>query len=240
MDDLKIIQRPSHFELKLWPIPDAPEENKVGIQMEVKLPPGYPNEAPDIMLRSLRGVSGKTCIQLEESLRTEIQQRFGEQMIFVLTSIVKEYLDSHNDTEEDLGIPKNDKVFSQYEITAAEKDGTPVTTETFQIWWTEFRKELEQKKRSAGGEVRLTGRELFAQSGSTALVAPDTGSGAGDSTDIDWELFAEEEGDDVDIEDIEDDDVDDEEVDFSKFKAIEVDEKEFDQYKDDDNYDDDE
>jgi len=185
-----VIDPPGHFEIKLLPIPDAedPSENKVSIKMEVKLPQNYPAAIPEIHLRADKGVSSKNCTMLETKVREESEKLIGDQMIFMLTNIVKEWLDEHNDDSDQ----KDDsKKLNQFVESSFDKDGTPVTVETFNLWWTEFREELEKNKTKISADRSiLTGKEFFARSGSTALV--DSSEPTDKGTEIDWELFTEE------------------------------------------------
>jgi len=191
MEDINVIDHPGHFEIKLLPIPDAadPAENKVAIKMEVKLPSNYPSALPEIHLRVDKGVSSKNCTTLETKVREEAEKLIGEQMIFMLTSIVKEWLDEHNDDTDD---KKDHPKLNQYVESSFDKDGTPVTVETFTLWWKEFRPELDKKKSKniPGEKSNITGKEFFARSDSTALV--DTSEPSEKGTEIDWELFTEE------------------------------------------------
>jgi len=150
MEDLTVMDHPGHFEIKILPIPDAEDQldNKVAIKMEVKLPLNYPSVLPEIHLRVDRGVSSKNCTILENRVREESEKLVGEQMIFMLTSIVKEWLDEHND-ESDTKDQQNSKL-NQFVESSFDKEGTPVTVETFNLWWKEFRTELEKKKYQNG------------------------------------------------------------------------------------------
>jgi len=91
-----------------------------------------------------------------------------------------------DDDDEDKDKPKMDK----YVEHSFEKDGTPVTVDTFNLWWAEFKAELDKNKEKVAESSTLTGKEFFARGGSTALVAPDESGEKG--TEIDWELFTEE------------------------------------------------
>uniref|UniRef100_A0A6B2LHX8 RWD domain-containing protein n=1 Tax=Arcella intermedia TaxID=1963864 RepID=A0A6B2LHX8_9EUKA len=187
MDELTILDRPSHFEIKLLPVPDAddPSLNKVSIKMEVKLPTGYPSILPEVHLRVAKGVSSKNCTMLEERVREEAKNQMGEPMIYILSAIVKEWLDEHNDEEKD----QLESRLDQFVENTFEKDGTPVTVETFTMWWTEFKAEMEKNAVKNAEKSAISGKEFFARGLSTSLVAPDSG---GKGTEIDWELFTEE------------------------------------------------
>jgi len=64
---------------------------------------------------------------------------------------------------------------------------------------------MQNKKKAIIGETKLSGKEWFAQSGSTALVAEPSIKKSGEATEIDWELFTAEE-DDENLDDLNFDD----------------------------------
>jgi len=146
MNDIEVIERPGEFHIKILPIPDAenPADNKVGIKMEVKLPTDYPNVPPGVMLQSIKNVPGKVCQMLEAKIRETAQNSLGDQMIFTLVSIVKEWIDEHNDSDD----AKPEAVKAAVEEVVPETDGTPVTPETFGIWYKGFKEDMDAKKRS--------------------------------------------------------------------------------------------
>eukprot|EP01126_Amoeba_proteus_P046888 TRINITY_DN5321_c0_g1_i2.p1 TRINITY_DN5321_c0_g1~~TRINITY_DN5321_c0_g1_i2.p1 ORF type:complete len:147 (-),score=15.33 TRINITY_DN5321_c0_g1_i2:289-729(-) len=94
---LPVLSGKNHFEIKLLPVPgsDNPSDNNVGIKMTLKIPPNYPTQAPDISLQSIKNVPKKILEELEASCREEAQNSVGDPMIFVLTSIIKGWLDEH-------------------------------------------------------------------------------------------------------------------------------------------------
>jgi len=47
------------------------------------------------MLRPIKGVSGKDLAEILAQCRNECQSSVGTPMIFTVTSIIKEWLDSH-------------------------------------------------------------------------------------------------------------------------------------------------
>jgi len=186
--------------------------------MEVKLPSDYPNVLPEIFLRPIKNVPGKVISSLEEKVREEAQSKLGNQMIFTLVSIVKEWLDEHNDDDE-FAMPSDTKNgLPIYEELIVDKDGTPVTKETFTIWWEGYKAELAASKLARSVEELVTGKEFFARSGSTSLVAP--AEGGDKAADIDWELFMEE-GDGLDeLEFDEDEEEEGDEDDGIVFKDV--------------------
>lgn len=101
--------------------------------------------------------------------------------------------------------------------------GTPVTPENYRLWWENFLREREAQQPSKQQERRLTGRQYFAQSGSTALVAEaefeakleKARSEAGEAgEEVDWALFEDE-----DLEALED--LDEEEESDEEAEALE-------------------
>jgi len=207
MNDLEVIERPGEFHIRVFPIPDAenPADNKVGIRMEVKLPADYPNVPPEIMLQSLKNVPGKVCQTLETKIRETAQSSLGDQMIFTFVSIVKEWLDEHNESAD---TPKQEDTKKQVENLPEEKEGTPVTPETFNLWFKGFKIEMEAKKKvQVSQSSQLTGKEWFARSSSSTALLPasSTKKTEDGAPDIDWELFTAEEGDE-NLDDIEFDD----------------------------------
>jgi len=122
-------------------------------------------------------------------------------MIFTLVSIVKEWLDEHNESETTIK-----DVAPLVDEFIPEKEGTPVTPETFALWFKGFKEEMDAKKKAASASSVLCGKEWFARSStSTALLPAVTMKKDGDAPDIDWELFTAEEGDE-NLDDIEFDD----------------------------------
>lgn len=97
------------MELRLYPISDAddPSVNKgmslslfslipvVGIKMEIKIPTDYPNAIPEVQLNSLKGVPKRILDQLQQQIKDEATTNLGEQMLFMLTQIVKGWLEDH-------------------------------------------------------------------------------------------------------------------------------------------------
>lgn len=87
-----------------------------------------------------------------------------------------------------------------------EKEGTPVTPETFALWFKGFKEEMDSKKKATAQGSQVSGKEWFARSSSSTALLPAVAMKKGDGTpDIDWELFTAEEGDE-NLDDIEFDD----------------------------------
>src|SRR4051812_35378913 len=93
--------------------------------------------------------------------------------------MLKDWLDEHLDGDEGEGALNAAQQLARARAQAALDlefrgvgDGTPVTPENYKLWWETFLREQEASAPvKASTETRLTGRQYFAQSGSTALVA---------------------------------------------------------------------
>eukprot|EP01126_Amoeba_proteus_P046889 TRINITY_DN5321_c0_g1_i3.p1 TRINITY_DN5321_c0_g1~~TRINITY_DN5321_c0_g1_i3.p1 ORF type:complete len:191 (-),score=56.07 TRINITY_DN5321_c0_g1_i3:279-851(-) len=180
--------------------------------MTLKIPPNYPADAPDISLQSIKNVPKKILEELEASCREEAQNSVGDPMIFVLTSIIKGWLDEHN--EEVLDLPLNVSKSAIHIDESEYKEGTPVTVETFQAWWGDFIRSKNEANVKLKNQGQLTGKAYFQKMGSTAIVDDfdddDEDQDAekdeevleeGQDTDkVDWEVFVDE--GDVDLDEL--------------------------------------
>jgi len=61
-----------NFTIKLAPFPGEEEKNKVGLTLEVKFTPLYPNEAPQLYLRNLLNISTIQAQELEEKIKQQV------------------------------------------------------------------------------------------------------------------------------------------------------------------------
>lgn len=56
----------------------------------------YPNEVPEMSIRSLRGVNSKQLKELTEKMDSQAQELLGMQMLFPIAQLVKDWLDEQN------------------------------------------------------------------------------------------------------------------------------------------------
>jgi len=75
-----------------------------------------------------------------------------------------------------------------------DSDGTPVTPETFALWFKNYKEEMDAKKKAIGQTSQITGKEWFARSSSTSLLPAVSVVNKDGAPEIDWELFTAEEG----------------------------------------------
>lgn len=174
LEDYSLLQEsPRVVLLKLFPVPgdDAADENQVGVEAKFTLPAQYPEEAPELVLTPLRGLTQRHCDDLTASTLKEVDNLLGMPMIFQLSEVVKEWLMENNRDHTDesmhaLMIKKaQDEARAREEEEArarkAERgedsdsddedkprviDGTPVTVESFTAWEKKFVDEMRAIK----------------------------------------------------------------------------------------------
>ena len=165
-------------------LPDAKEEDEPPkFLLSVRFPEEYPDEAPQLDIKTAPGNASATehfsvsedRDQLLSSLDETIQENLGMAMIFTLVSALK-------DAAEQLIQERKDAVAREHEeqLLAAEREenkkfqGTPVTPETFLKWREGFLKEMKEKRQREEEErllelkkakvkepVKLSGRQLW-------------------------------------------------------------------------------
>ncbi|KAG1668067.1 hypothetical protein FOA52_010477 [Chlamydomonas sp. UWO 241] len=120
--------------------------------------PNYPDEAPCVRLRALRGLSDGEIAAGMAHLQTHIEENMGMSMIFTLVSASKEWLRSRVDMaqqetpEQERKRLENEEEFRRSELR---RHGTMFTPELFAAWKAKFDKE-------GGGRGTMLTPELFA------------------------------------------------------------------------------
>eukprot|EP01129_Flabellula_baltica_P011663 TRINITY_DN5155_c0_g1_i1.p1 TRINITY_DN5155_c0_g1~~TRINITY_DN5155_c0_g1_i1.p1 ORF type:complete len:222 (-),score=63.97 TRINITY_DN5155_c0_g1_i1:25-690(-) len=181
---IKMPHRDNHYQIKIWPDPDGGDDvNRVGIALEIIIPDGYPNVIPGIRLNGLKGVNNQQCLALENIIREEAEEAVGYAMIYLLSTIVKDWVDENNDGDKR-------KVRERDEINVTFQEGTPVTPETWNDWWAGFVVEHNIKDILAD-DGRITGKKFFIDDGYTADPESD------EMADVDWEVFEAEADEDL-------------------------------------------
>ncbi|XP_048594436.1 RWD domain-containing protein 1 isoform X1 [Brassica napus] len=163
----------------------------------------YPDEAPLLDVKSIRGIHVGDLTILKEKLEQEATENLGMAMMYTLASSAKDWLSEHygQDDGDDYAeeeAAKEDEVIVPH--------GEPVTLETFVAWRERYEAELALERAklmpesalTAPKEKKLTGRQWF-ESGKArgTVVTADQESEDEDDEDIDFE--------DEDFEDDEED-----------------------------------
>jgi hypothetical protein len=221
MEELTVSDDKKKIFLRILPFDDD-SMNNVGIKMELAIPEEYPEVIPGITLHSIKGVTGRALNDLEATLKQEGTSHLGEPMIFIFAEIIKNWLGDNNNEEEQLSLLslKSKKI----EEKANYKEGTPVTVDTYEAWWSSFKAETALDD-SLNNNNKLNGKLFFASLGDNAtgdeeLTDSEDGEEVIDgekevaTVEVNWEVFAEEdlgEFDELSSDDFEEDEKVDEE-----------------------------
>ncbi|XP_062510208.1 RWD domain-containing protein 1-like [Corticium candelabrum] len=126
----------------------------------------YPDEPPDVELKSPRMVDEDQLVQISSTLSDTICENIGMVMIYTLVTAVQDCL--NRIVDEKMQTTKEEKqrqtiVTSLDMLQEAVVSGTPVTRDTFAAWKDAFIKEQEQSNalRPDPSASKLTGRQLF-------------------------------------------------------------------------------
>ncbi|CAN6827530.1 unnamed protein product, partial [Brassica oleracea] len=195
------------FQITVTPQDDDLEESSsippVQLGLVFSHTENYPDEAPLLDVKSIRGIHVGDLTILKEKLEQEATENLGMAMMYTLVSSAKDWLSEHygQDDGDDYAeeeAAKEDEVIVPH--------GEPVTLETFVAWRERYEAELALERAklmpesalTAPKEKKLTGRQWF-ESGKArgTVVTADQESEEEDDEDIDFE--------DEDFEDDEED-----------------------------------
>ncbi|EFA84445.1 hypothetical protein PPL_02477 [Heterostelium album PN500] len=217
MDSFKSIND-DNIQITLLPNPSG-EDNHVGVILDIKFTPEYPNEVPIIELIPTEKLTKDRIKELIQNIDCQAKENIGTSMIFMLAGTIKEWLDNNNtdgsveeeeDNEESIESEEEEPVF----------EGTPVTVEAFLEWRKKFIAETQPIKKDLSKQGKITGRKLF-EIDSSLILSDSKFMEEGEETSnisvaalkpkleevaaqVDWSLFGEEDlpdDDDFDEED---------------------------------------
>ncbi|KAF3509913.1 hypothetical protein F2Q69_00009990 [Brassica cretica] len=162
----------------------------------------YPDEAPLLDVKSIRGIHVGDLTILKEKLEQEATENLGMAMMYTLVSSAKDWLSEHygQDDGDDYAeeeAAKEDEVIVPH--------GEPVTLETFVAWRERYEAELALERAklmpesalTAPKEKKLTGRQWF-ESGKargTVVTADQESEEADEDIDFEDEDFEDDEED---------------------------------------------
>ncbi|PVU92106.1 hypothetical protein BB561_004037 [Smittium simulii] len=134
----------------------------------------YPEEAPkyDIELVDSIRLNQSDIIAFKDSLKELIGDCLGMAMVYTMAYGLKESMTARIiQKEEEKTRMENERLDKEIALEQQKFIGTPVTTETFNVWKQTFEEELaaEQSlgkleiKKADSKKLKLNGRELFEQ-----------------------------------------------------------------------------
>lgn len=197
----------------------------MAVTLKFELPLKYPDEKPSIELLSSRNLDDYDLKGLLSNLQDKAEESLGYVMIFQLINEATEWLLTKTTRmEEEIQEEKDRKARADEEEQVKRLDGTKVTAASFLAWKAKFDAELlvskmeksklhgldeGQLSTGAGGQRRLTGREMFETDKS--LIESDLNFDDLDQNQIESLLQVDDDGEELDpsqFDDLSDDDDD--------------------------------
>lgn len=178
----------------------------------------YPDEAPCLRLRAVRGLSDGDMAEANGHMQDLIQENMGMAMIFTLVQAAKEWLQARagaSAAEDPEAMKKRLEAEEEAKRAAIRAHGTMFTMELFNEWKAKFDKEVADAKAKKAAELMAkepdrvawpTGKQWFLQNSSRAEADDLAAQAAGLSEDEEDFMDAEEDEEDIDFDDDDDDD----------------------------------
>nr|XP_002128914.1 RWD domain-containing protein 1-like [Ciona intestinalis] len=196
---------PTAFSLKISTEESILDADKAIISVTLKFTYAkkYPDEAPLFeVLEEENFPFENTGEKLEVLIEEQIEENLGCVMVFTIMSAVQEFLNQEDDRfKQEIQEEEERKEREMIEEQERKCAGTKVTVASFLAWKADFdlkMQEIEsQKKKQEKQTKKLSGKEIFLQSGDiedeSALLAGE------EAVEVDESLF--EELDDIDLDD---------------------------------------
>lgn len=145
------------------------DDYRYSVKLWFEFTPNYPNEMPEFGIEECNNLIEEDENELISLLQNECNNLIGMEMIFLLVSTAKEWLNTRKDEcmkrKDDL-IEKKKREAEEAEMKRFE--GTRVTVESFMKWKLKFDAEMAAVREKSGErdlskelKGKLTGRELF-------------------------------------------------------------------------------
>lgn len=143
------------------------EEEKYWVKLWFEFTPDYPNEMPLFGIEESNNLFEEDATELINLLTDEANNLLGNEMIFLLVSSAKEWLN----TRKDESVKRKEEMIERKKREAEEAEmkrfeGTRVTVDSFMKWKLRFDSEMASLRERSGEKEKetgrkLTGRELF-------------------------------------------------------------------------------
>jgi len=197
----------------------------VGIELVFAHTPAYPDDAPLLKARSLRGLADAEVAALQSLLEGQVDENLGMPMIYTLITSAQDWV---NERAAEMAVPvvdpeaerKQREEEEEARIAALRAHGTPVTPETFKEWKLRFDAEMQVAKMelqdpglsAAAAKGKMTGKAWFLQQEAQhiEIEEPDLEEDEedGEGSRSDWSGEDNEEGFDENAEFSDEDDED--------------------------------
>lgn len=149
------------------------ESPKLNFILKINLPDEYPNVHPIYEVSEQSNILPSSRIKtLNEKIKEFAEENLGFPMIYQIYELVKDYgneqeeaLNNENISrltlEEEAKRNYNNKIQAIDKSLIETKTFTPVTKDSFEVWFKKFYGDRKKLKKNAEIELRMTGREYF-------------------------------------------------------------------------------
>jgi len=168
-------EEPTIYKVDLTPGEDGEDASNDDLVMQLVFQhtPSYPEEAPRLRLRSVRGLTDAEMSAVTEMINQLVEENMGMAMIYTLGEAAKEWLrDKANVQVVEEVDPETLKARAieeeERKLAEARALGTPVTPENFKVWQQAHEAERALERAQAPDlllakevEKRMTGKQYF-------------------------------------------------------------------------------
>eukprot|EP01102_Stenamoeba_stenopodia_P005788 TRINITY_DN16513_c0_g1_i1.p1 TRINITY_DN16513_c0_g1~~TRINITY_DN16513_c0_g1_i1.p1 ORF type:complete len:246 (-),score=77.13 TRINITY_DN16513_c0_g1_i1:114-785(-) len=174
MDEIKPIKdSPRVFEVivKGTSDGDAEDDDLPQVTLQVTYTPEYPAEVPLLEVTPINSlVSEEQALALLSALEESAKENVGMVMIFTLITVAKDWIDQNvksgvqikKEQAEAVEAERVAREIRLEELRNTQREGTPVTTETFAAWRANFEEEMRKAQgKTVEKTKKLSGRKLF-------------------------------------------------------------------------------
>ena len=173
-EQITFIEELPKFIIIISIIPDSVEDPKLNFTLKFTLPEEYPNSSPIYEVNDLSNYLASSKIKmLLEEIKVFVEENMSMPMMYQIYEMVKDFVNNQEEimqqeqqdkiiVEEEKLRKYNEKIMSMDKNLIETRTFTPVTKESFEIWFKKFYANSNKgKEKKLEQEARLSGREYF-------------------------------------------------------------------------------
>ncbi|KAJ9448061.1 RWD domain-containing protein [Diplonema papillatum] len=178
-EEMKVVDDGKKVRVEIYDTSHGDPASAKRVELIVTFPPTYPEDVPNINLRSVRGLTRAQVDPLHAMLKHRCEELISQPMVFELGNFIQEWMTNGMVNPYAQEAQNLDNVV----IETKRKHGTPVTRENFEEWKEQYLRDKEKLNPKRFAEVKLTGRQIFDKT----------------MNSVDWGLFADDEFDESEL-----------------------------------------
>jgi hypothetical protein len=195
-ESIKILEELPNFILEIIIVPDIIEDPKLNFKLKFTLPDDYPNSSPIFEVTDVSNYLASSKIKyLHEKVKSLVEENLGMTMMYQIYEMVKDFANEqedmmHQETQNKIKLEEekvrkyNEKVSHIDKELMETRTFTPVTKESFDIWFKKFYAEgSKERAKKVEQDARQSGREHFMNSKN--LTGDDGETDENDEVDVD-------------------------------------------------------